>query len=245
MRAVHIEVTPKLDKDSCPNEIMRFTAQRGKPSTIISDNGTNFVATERELAEYVVAWNEKGIEKHLIQRLIRWKYNPSAALHFGGVWERLMRSCKKATYAVLGNRSLIEEGLSTTMCILGKTLNARPLTPVSSHVRDLEELTPNHFLLGDRKVCLPYLPFAKKFVDHRKLFRQTQAYGNRIWDRFPKEYLPTLNNRRKQRSTANETFKERNLVCLIENGNKRGCYDLGRITKTNNGSDGVIRLAIF
>ena len=67
------------------------------------DNGTNFVGDEKELAEYIAAWNKEQIEEHLIQRGIRWKLNPLAAPHFGGVWERLVRSCKKAMYAVMGN----------------------------------------------------------------------------------------------------------------------------------------------
>ena len=50
MRAVHIEVVPKLDTDSCRNAIMRFIARKSKPSTIFSDNGTNFVGAEREFA---------------------------------------------------------------------------------------------------------------------------------------------------------------------------------------------------
>ena len=66
---------------------------------------------------------------------------PPAAPHFGGVWERFGRSCKKAMYAVLGNRSVTEDVLPTTMCIVEQTLNARPLTPVSSDVNDLEALT--------------------------------------------------------------------------------------------------------
>ena len=96
MRAVHIEVVTKLDTDSCLNAIMRFIARRGKPSTIISDSGTNFVGAEREFAEYVAVWNKEGIEEHLIQRGVRWKFNPPAAPHFGRVWERLVRNCKKA-----------------------------------------------------------------------------------------------------------------------------------------------------
>ena len=106
MRAMHIEVVPKLDTDSCLNVIMRFIARRGKPSTIISDNATNFVGAEREYAEYVAAWNKEGIQEHLIKRGIRWYFNPPAAPHFGGVWKRLLRSCKKAMYAMLGNRSV-------------------------------------------------------------------------------------------------------------------------------------------
>ena len=244
LRAVHIEVVPDLDTDSCLNAIMRFIARRGKPITIISYNGTNFVGAEKEFAEYVAAWNEEGIQEHLTQRGIRWKFNPPAAPHFGGVWERLVRSCKKAMYAVLGNRSVTEDFLSTTMCIVEQTLNSRPLTPVSSDVNDFEALTPNHFLLGNKNVCLPYLPCAEEFVDHRKLFRQTQGYANLIWDRFRKEYLPTLNNLQKWRSTANETLKEGDLVWLIKDSDKRGYYNLGRVTETIDGSDGVIRSAI-
>ena len=96
----------------------------------------------KEFEEYVAAWTKEGIEEHQVQRGIRWKFNPPAAPHFGGVWERLVRSCKKAMYAVLGNRSVAEDVLSTTMCIVEQTLNARPLTPVNSDVNDLEALTP-------------------------------------------------------------------------------------------------------
>ena len=166
MRAVHIEEVPKSDTDSCLKAIMRFIARRSKPKTIISNKWTNFVEAEKDFAEYVAAWNKEGIEEHLIQRGIRGKFNPTAASHFGGVWERLVRSCKKAIYAVLGNRSVTEDLLSTTMCIVTQTLNARPFTPVSSDVNDLEALNPNHFLLGNRNVCLPYLPCAEQFVDH-------------------------------------------------------------------------------
>ena len=64
MRAVHIEVVPKVDTDSCLNAIMRFIARRGKPSKMISDNGTNFVGAEKEFAEYVASWNKERIEEH-------------------------------------------------------------------------------------------------------------------------------------------------------------------------------------
>ena len=110
MRAVHIEGVPQLDTDSCLNAMMRFIARRGKPNTINSDNLTNFVGVEREFAEYVAAWNKEGIEEHLVQRGIRWKFNPPAAPHFRGVWERLVRSCKKAMYAVRSCKQISHRG---------------------------------------------------------------------------------------------------------------------------------------
>ena len=73
---MHIEVVAKLDKDGCLNAIMRFIARRGKPSTIISENGTNFVGAEREFAKYVAAWKKEGIEEHLNQQGIRLKFKP-------------------------------------------------------------------------------------------------------------------------------------------------------------------------
>ena len=48
-RAVHLEVVPSLDPSACVMDIERFIARRGTPSTIWSDNGTNFVGAENEL----------------------------------------------------------------------------------------------------------------------------------------------------------------------------------------------------
>ena len=231
VRAVHIKIVPKLNTDSCLNAIMRFIARRGKPVKMISDNGTNFVGAEKELAEYIAAWNKVRIEEHLIQQGIRWKFNPPAAPHFG-VWERLVRSCKKAMYAVLGNRSVTEDVLSTTMCLIEQMLNARPLTQVRSDATDLEAITPNHFLLGNKNLCLPYLSGAEQFVDHRKLFRQTHAYADLIWDRFRKEYLPTLNSRKKWQTTTDRSLQQGDLVWLVEDSDKSGYYDLGGKTET-------------
>ena len=50
--------------------------------------------------------------------------------------------------AILDNRSLTKEVLSTTVCLVEQTLNARPLTAVSDDPDDLTGLTPNHFLAG-------------------------------------------------------------------------------------------------
>ena len=49
MRAIHIEKLDSLEADSFINGLMRFCARRGIPEKVRSDNGTNFVAGEREL----------------------------------------------------------------------------------------------------------------------------------------------------------------------------------------------------
>ena len=88
-----------------------------------------------------------------------------------------------------------------------------------------------------------YLSGSEQFVDHRKLFRQTQAYADLIWDRFRKEYLPTLNSQKKWQTTTDRSLQKGDLVWLVEDSDKRGYYDLGGITETFEGSDGVIQSA--
>ena len=185
------------------------------------------------MREYLKDWNTENITQSLVQEGITWRFNPPASPHFGGVWERLVRSCKKAMYAVLGSRSVTEDVLSTTMCLVEQILNGRPITPVSSDVQDLEALTPNHFLLGYNNVCLPCLPYASDFVDHRKLFRQTQAYADLIWNRFRKEYVPLLNNRSKWKQESKQAITTGDLVWIIEDSDKRGQYVLGRVVDVN------------
>ena len=91
MRTVHIEVVTKLGTDTCLNANLHFIAWRVKPCTIITIRGTIFVGAEREVTEYVAAWNKEGIEEHPKQRGVRWKFNPTTALHFGGVYVLLSK----------------------------------------------------------------------------------------------------------------------------------------------------------
>ena len=51
VRAVHIEVVHSLDTDGFINALQRFVSLRVCPTTIFSDNGTNFRAGEKELRE--------------------------------------------------------------------------------------------------------------------------------------------------------------------------------------------------
>ena len=82
----------------------------------MSDNGTNFVGAAKEMRDCINAWNQSDIENSLAQKEIKWKFNPPGAPHFAGIWERLVRSCKKAMI-VLDGRFLTDDVLITTMCL--------------------------------------------------------------------------------------------------------------------------------
>ena len=120
-------------------------------------------------------WDKAKIESDLAQKKIVWKFNPHGAPHFGGIWERVVQSCKNVMIAILDNRSITEKVLSTTMCLVEQTLNARPLTPVSDDPEDLTALTPNHFLLGQENASAPFMPSSERYHDLTKAFKTAKA----------------------------------------------------------------------
>ena len=164
-----------MDTESCLAAVTRFIARRGFPSNVVSDNGTNFVGVAKELKAFMDEWDKAKIESNLAQRKIVWKFNPPGAPHFGGIWERLVQSCKKVMIAILDNRSLTDEVLSRTTCLVEQILNARPLTAVSDDQEDLTALTPNHFLLEREKASAPFMLSSERYHDLRKSFKTAQA----------------------------------------------------------------------
>ena len=105
-------------------------ARRGKPTVIYSYNGTNFVGTDRELRECIDGWNQRKIGSEVRQERIQWVFNPPAAPHMGGVWGRLVRSCKKALNVVVQNQVLTDELFLTASAVVEWVVNSRPLTEV-------------------------------------------------------------------------------------------------------------------
>ena len=190
-------------------------------------------------------WDKAKIESDLAQKKIVWKFNPPGAPHFGGIWERLVQSCKKVMIAILDNRSLTDEVLSTTMCLVEQTLNARPLTAVSDDPEDLTALTPNHFLLGRENASAPFMPSSERYHDLRKSFKTAQAYADMIWKRWTREYLPQWNQRSKWSKEHVRNLKEGELVWMVDESVKRCEYKMGRVIQVFKGNDGVVRSARF
>ena len=235
-----LEMVFSLDTDSCLSAVIRFITRRGHPLTIWSDNGTNFVGANNELKQFASMWQYNYFQEKLRQKKIVWKFNPAAAPHFGGSWERMVETCKQAIYHVLNGQRLIDELLATILCLTEQLLNSRPLTPNSNGPSDMEALTPHHFLLGRPSIAIPYLPDAQKYQNHRKMFRVAQAHMDKIWARWLKEYLPVHNIRRKWYMERPQ-LKKNDLVWIIDHREKRGFYCLGRVKRCHFGNDGNIR----
>jgi Family of unknown function (DUF5641) len=207
-----------------------------------SDNGTNLVAGERELREGIERWNQQVIVDHLAQDEIEWHFNPPAAPHFGGVWERLVRSCKDALWFVLRDRTTKDEVLLTAMAEVEAHLNDRPLTHITVDPLEPEAITPNHLIYGHGRLRLPPDVFDPSEVDSRRRWRAVQALLNDIWVRWMKEYVPALTERRKWIRPA-RNIEENDIVLIIDPSTPRGLWPIGRVVKVFPGADGVVRSA--
>ncbi|GIY93128.1 reverse transcriptase [Caerostris extrusa] len=90
-RAIHLEPLTSLSTESFMQALRRFIARRGRPSTMYTDNATNFRGTDNALKK--IDW--KKISENECYP-IKWKFNPSTAAWWG---ERLIRSVKTRSYA--------------------------------------------------------------------------------------------------------------------------------------------------
>ena len=151
MRAVHIEISHSLDAESFLCAFGRFVSRRGQPSEVYSDNGTNFTAIHSVLKEQFEKLRAKSsqslVKDRLRKQYIEWHFNPPAASHMGGVWERLIRSIRRILKALLHEKIVNDEALLTFMAEVERILNDRPLTRRENHPDEFEPLTPNKLLL--------------------------------------------------------------------------------------------------
>jgi transposase InsO family protein len=136
-RAIHVEDVSSLSTDAFIQAFRRFSAVRGSPKEVWSDNGTNFTGAERELRASIKEFNEDTIRHELHAKdaewhvcpMPKWKFQPPAASHMSGVWERLIRSVRKCMKGLLGNTVLSLETLCTVFYEAASILNSRPPQP--------------------------------------------------------------------------------------------------------------------
>ena len=231
-----------MDTSSCVLRIDRFVSRRGIPSVIWSEKGTNFVATVKEFLQNILQWNHKLIAESMITKGFTWNFTLPSAPHHGGVWKRLVRSCKHTFYAILGNRRLTNEILKTVFCLEEQSLKARPLVPASADATDMDGLTSNHCLLGTSAgSSLP--SHSNNDFDYRMRYLRAQAYSDAIWNRWLKVNVPPLNRRPKWFTQSVRQLKSRDLIWIVETTSLRGYYPVARAVKLNFGNEAVASTA--
>ncbi|GFW74593.1 integrase catalytic domain-containing protein [Trichonephila clavipes] len=220
-RAVHLELITSLSTDSFILAFRRFIARRGRPTTIYSDNGKNFVGTFNALNS--IDWDK--IQDFALKIKIQWKFSPPSAPWWGGFWERLVGMLKNVLRKVLGKASLNEEELNTLLCDAESIINSRPITYLSEDPKDLVALTPAMFLQEIREIGVPDFDM----IDSKKLERRfiyRVKIRKDLRNRFRNEYLGLLKDYSKVRKEA--SVKDGDIVLIGDNDVKRINWPMAR-----------------
>jgi len=245
-RAVHIEVASTLESSSFIQALRRFIARRGPVREIRSDNGTNFVGARNELLQAIEEMDHEEIRAKLHKENIDWLFNPPAASHMGGVWERQIRTTRKVLAGLMEEygHCLNEESFRTLMCEVEAIINSRPLTTASGEPDDLEPLTPNHILTTKSTVILPPpWEFQKNDIYMRRRWRRVQYLANLFWSRWKKEYLVVMQVRNKWQHPQ-RNLVEGDIVILREENVPRNSWSLALIVQAEPDSQGLVRSAV-
>ena len=92
--------------------------------------------------------DQEKIKNNIANKGIEWKFNPPGARHFGGFYEALIKSSRRAINAVFGNADITDKQILTAITGAEGLLNSRLLSHQSGDPKDESVLTPNHFLYG-------------------------------------------------------------------------------------------------
>lgn len=240
-RCVHLDLLPHMDTDSFLLALRRFISRRGKPYEILCDRGTNFRGGERELKESLEDL-DPSLRQQLANQSIAFKFNPPLSPHFGGTWEREVRSVKTSLQVVLRDQVVSEEVLSTVLVEVEGILNSKPLGYVSSDLADPDPVTPNLLLMGRHDASLPQAAYGSSDLLGRRRWRHSQVLADRFWSQFTRQYLPDLQRRQRWR-TPTVGLAVDQVVMVVDSQLPRALWPIGKVTKVHPSDDGTIRSA--
>ena len=193
-----------------------------------SDNGGKFARGEKQLRHAVHSWNQSQIHDYLLQCNNKWTFNPPAESHYGGVWERCIRTVRKVLRALTKEQVLDDDGITTLLGEFEATINGRPINKVSDDPHYLQPLTPNHLLLLRTGSAVPPGTFSKQDCYRKRHWRQVQSLADVFWRRWIREHLPLLQERQKWHKQQRILAVD-DVVLLLDESKPRNSWPMARI----------------
>jgi len=235
-RAVHLEVVEDLTSSAFIASLRRFMSRRGRCTRIYSDNGTNFIGAQRELAACMTK-----IDKEMAKEEIEWHFNPPSAPHFGGLWENAVKTMKFHLARIMKDTRLTLGELGTLLCQIEACVNSRPMIPLSSDPSDLEALTPAHFLIGGPIFLPPEIDITKETANGLRRWKYVQYLMQTFWRRWENEYLPQCQVRGKW-TNKTRSWAVDDVAIIRGECTHPTKWKLGRVIELHPGKDQIIRV---
>jgi hypothetical protein len=242
-QAIHCEMLYYSATESFLLALERFMATRPKPTTFVCDNGKNFRRGARELVGIDII-NIDAAQKTLGINFI---FSPSNSPHWNGVVERFVQAAKKALATVLTPKedAPTDEELNTAFLKVAGYLNNMPIsyTKHATDPRDIQPLTPAHFLMGQPYAELA--PLTEEVATKYTLrFDFITALLDQFWARLVLELTTHLRTYTKWPTTKREV--QVGDIAVLLAATKRNSFPLVRVTQVDPGRDGIgRRIVVF
>ena len=191
-RAVHVEFVRSQSTWDFLNAFTKYTAIRGVPDTIFSDNSLTLKQASRELKRIYrqIDWNQ--VQNEMTKRSIEWSWSPPKYPASNGCTERLIGLIKRALNSTLketGNITFAElEALGHQAALY---TNDRPLASKTERYDEEDIVTPS--LLCHGRLLMP-LPFDNKTklsenVPFTRMMRHRRLLVTKYFKAWRKSYL--------------------------------------------------------
>jgi len=241
-KAIHLELVEDITSAAFIGALKRFISRRGKVVNMYSDNGRNFVGADKELKDLFnsTRFNEELQQVATAERLT-WHFIPPRSPHFGGLWESAVRSMKQHLKKTVGNASLTIVEMMTLLSQIEAILNSRPLTPLSDDPKDLNALTPAHFLIGAPLTAYPEPDLQDVSLNRLTRWQCVERLKQHFWSRWSNEYLVNCQRRTKWKMKTGAKLEVGQLVMLKEDDTMPLSWIMARIIAVHPGQDDVIR----
>jgi hypothetical protein len=212
---------------------------------MVSDNAKIFVCASshrRQLSE------AQYVRSALEAVSVEWKFIPSRAPHFGGVWERMVGMTKICMKKLVGKKLITAVELNTLLCEIECQINNRPLTYASNDLNE-EPITPALLMYGRSINCIAnkgveFDELSDPSIFDKPLFTRQATYIRTLlrqyWLQWKSEYLKSLRERDKNLLRKGHSLTRGDIV-LICDESPRSTWNIGRIEELYEGSDGIVR----
>ncbi|XP_029163715.1 uncharacterized protein LOC114935138 [Nylanderia fulva] len=231
IKAIHVELVEDCFSAGFLVSFRRFTSRRGLPCKLYS-NGTNFYGAKKELnSEFEALMKDSSLHDVLANDKIEWHFIPSAAPHFGGLWEAGVKNLKSHLKRIAGSRTLSQAEFATLLCQIEACLNPS----------DLSAFTPGHFLIGRPIVAIPEESVLAIDTNRLSRWQFVHSMVEQLWRAWSQDYLHLLQQRYKwlERSPC---FRVGELTLLKNPLLPPSKWELARVTRVHPESDRLVRV---
>ncbi|GFX57455.1 integrase catalytic domain-containing protein [Trichonephila clavipes] len=144
-KAIHLEAVTDLTTEVFIAALKRLCARRGRISTLMSDNATNFKGAAAELNRVIklICNRNETLANYFDSEAIQRKFIPPRSPNCVGLWEAGVKSFKHHLYRTLINSKITFEDFEAIIIQIEGILNSRPLVPLSDTINEYDVLTPD------------------------------------------------------------------------------------------------------